>query len=109
MTPAVAEGLVQYELPEQQATALGGRIHHISQLCVLAAKIQGRWVQTHARVVDEIGKDDHNQPIEIIFGALAMREWGIELDLQHERLDLRYYPSVFVEFSQTATQEEDFA
>ena len=98
VTPDVAANLVQWELRERQPTALGGRTHQVGRMCALEAKIQGRWVQTHARIVDEIGKDDHDQPIEIIFGALAMKEWGIELDLQRERVDMTYYPQEIVEF-----------
>ena len=98
VTPGVAADLVQWELPEHQASALGGRTHRVNRMCALAAKVQGRWVQTHARIVDEIGKDDHEQAIEVLFGALAMQEWGIELDLQHERVDMTHYPLEFVEF-----------
>ena len=67
-------------------------------MCALMARIQNHWVQTHARVVDEIGKDDRDKPIEVLFGALAMQEWGIELDLKNERLDMTHYPTEFVEF-----------
>ena len=98
VTSAVAEGMVQLELPEEQPAALGGHTHRVRRLCVLLAKLHGLWVQTHARIVDEIGKDDQNKPIEVIFGALAMQEWGIELDLQHERVDMTHYPREFVEF-----------
>jgi hypothetical protein len=67
-------------------------------MCALTARIHGRWVQTHARIVEEIGKDDRDTPIKVLFGALAMQEWGIELDLQNERLDMTHYSSEFVEF-----------
>ena len=98
VTPAVAAELLQWELPERQPSALGGRTHQISRMCALSAKVQGRWVQTHASVIDEIGKDDYDKPIDVLFGALAMQEWGIELDLKNERLDLTHFPLVFVEF-----------
>ena len=98
VTSGVAKELLQWELPERQPSALGGRTHQISRMCALAAKVQGRWVQTHARVVDEIGKDDHDRPIDVLFGALAMQEWGIELDLQRERIDMTHYPREIVEF-----------
>jgi hypothetical protein len=62
------------------------------------ARIDGYPVQTHARVLDEIGRDEDGKPIEVVFGALAMQEWGIRLDLPGEQLDLTHYPKEFVEF-----------
>jgi len=49
-------------------------------------------------VIDEIGKDENGTPIEILFGALAMQQWGIRLLPDEERLDLSHYPREFVEF-----------
>ena len=53
----------------------------------------------HALVVDEIGKDEEGKPIEILFGALAMKQWGIRPVPDEERLDLSHYPDEFVEFA----------
>jgi hypothetical protein len=47
--------------------------------------------------VAEPGLEDGN-PIEILFGALAMQQWGIKLDSPEEKLDLSNYPEEFVEF-----------
>ena len=55
-------------------------------------------MKTHARVVDEIGNDEDGRPIDILFGALSMQEWGIRLDLQNENLDWTRYTTDFVEF-----------
>ena len=52
----------------------------------------------HALVIDEIGKDENGTPIEILFGALAMQQWGIRPVPDEERLDLSHYPKEFVEF-----------
>jgi len=57
-------------------------------------------------VVDEIGNDETGKPIEILFGALAMQQWGIRLIPEpvlseverQEKLDLSHYPEEFVEF-----------
>jgi len=49
-------------------------------------------------VVDEIGTDEDGRAIEILFGALAMRQWGIRLIPDEEKLDLSHYPDEFVEF-----------
>lgn len=65
---------------------------------LLEAKIQGRPISTHALVIDEIGKDEEGTPIEILFGALAMEQWGIRPIPDEKRLDLSHYPEEFVEF-----------
>ena len=65
---------------------------------ILEAEIQGRPISTHALVIDEIGKDEDGAPIEILIGALAMRQWGIRPIPDEERLDLSHYPEEFVEF-----------
>ena len=95
---SVARNLVSKELRREQTTALGGKVHRVRKTCLLEAEIQGHPIDLHARVLDEIGADEDGKPIEILFGALAMQEWGISLDLQAERLDLTHYTTDFVEF-----------
>ena len=65
---------------------------------VLEAEIQGHRISTHAWVINEIGKDEDGASIEILFGALAMQQWGIRPVPDEERLDLSHYPEEFVEF-----------
>lgn len=55
-------------------------------------------ISTHAMVVDEIGVDEDGIPIEILFGALAMQQWGIRPIPDEEKLDLSHYPDEFIEF-----------
>jgi hypothetical protein len=64
----------------------------------LIAKVEGHTVSTNALVVDDIGTDEDAKPIEVLFGALAMQQWGIRLIPAEERLDFTYYPKEFVEF-----------
>lgn len=88
-------------LPEGRRwkSRLGGRAHRIRQDCRLVAKVEGKLVMVQAYLVDVIGFDKRaKRPIEILFGAHAMQQWGIELDLKHERLDMSRYPDEFVEF-----------
>ncbi|HQU44137.1 MAG TPA: hypothetical protein PK867_15060 [Pirellulales bacterium] len=47
-------------------------------------------------VIDEIGKDEEG--IDVLFGALAMRQWGIRLIPKEERLDPTHFPDEFVEY-----------
>jgi len=67
-------------------------------LAFLEAEIEGRLVFTHAMVIDEIGSDEDGALIEILFGALAMQQWGIRPIPDEERLDLSHYPEEFLEF-----------
>jgi len=64
----------------------------------LHARVDGHQISTLALVIDEIGRDEDGKPIEILFGALAMQQWGIRPIPDEERLDLTHYPEEFVEF-----------
>ena len=65
---------------------------------LLEADIEGHRISTHAMVVDDIGTDEEGKSIEILFGALAMQQWGIRPVPDEERLDLSHYPEEFIEF-----------
>jgi len=52
----------------------------------------------HKPGADQLGDDENGTPIEILFGALAMQQWGIRLIPEQEKLDLSHYPEEFVEF-----------
>lgn len=49
-------------------------------------------------VIDRIGDDEEGKAVEILFGALAMQQWGIRLIPEQEKLDLSHYPTEFTEF-----------
>jgi len=96
--PVVAEVLVTSETPHPIRTALGGRVKETNRTALLQAEVEGRLISTHAMVIDEIGADEDGRPIEILFGALAMQQWGIRPVPDEEKLDLSHYPEEFVEF-----------
>jgi hypothetical protein len=79
-------------------TAIGGEVKESTETALLEAEIEGRRISTHAMVIDEIGNDEDGNPIEILFDALAMQQWGIRLIPEQEKLDLSHYPEEFVEF-----------
>jgi hypothetical protein len=95
---AVASVLTTTELSQPIRMALGGEVRESNKTALLEAEVEGRPVSTHAMVIDEISEDDDGKPIEILFGALAMQEWGIRLIPEQEKLDLSHYPRGFVEF-----------
>lgn len=96
--PSVAKILKTSPMPRAFRTALGGSVGETNTAAILEAEIQGHPISTHALVLEEIGKDEEGKPIEILFGALAMQQWGIRPVPDEERLDLSHYPEEFVEF-----------
>ena len=96
--PAVAKILKTSATPRTIRTALGGTVKETNQAALLEGEIQGYPFSTHALVIEEIGNDEDGKPIEVLFGALAMQQWGIRLNPAEEKLDLSHYPEEFVEF-----------
>ena len=98
VVPAVAELLVTEEIPDPIRTGLGGTVKEARRWALLKAEVEGHRIITHAMVLDEIGTDEDGRPVEILFGALAMQQWGIRPVPDEEKLDLTHYPDEFVEF-----------
>jgi len=98
VVPAVARRLNTSSTPETIRTALGGAIRETNRAALLEARVEGRPISTHALVIDTIGRDEEGKEMEVLFGALAMQQWGIRPVPDEERLDLTHYPKEFVEF-----------
>jgi Aspartyl protease len=98
VTPSVAQLLKTSPTPRTFRTALGGGLKETNTGAVLNADIEGHAISTYVLVIDDIGKDEDGKPIEILFGALAMQQWGIRPIPDEEKLDLSHYPEEFVEF-----------
>ena len=96
--PAVADLLKTSTTPRTIRTALGGTVKETNTEAVLHAEIEGHPISTYALVINQIGNDEDGNPIEILFSALAMQQWGIKLNPPEEKLDLSNYPEEFVEF-----------
>lgn len=99
VVPAVASLLTTTKLAKTFRSSLGGGIKKATKAAILNAEVQGHKVFTTAMVIKEIGEDEDGKPIEIMFGALAMQQWGIRPIPDEERLDLTHYPREFVEFN----------
>jgi len=69
-----------------------------TQATVVVGQVAGKPFHTEAMVIDSIDLDEDGRPIEVLFGALAMQQWGIRLVPEREELDLSHYPSEFIEF-----------
>jgi hypothetical protein len=98
IVPEVADLVVTSRLAKPVRSALGGSIKKAKRTALLEGTIEGHPFSTHAMVLDEIGKDEDGNPIEILFGALAMQQWGIRPLPDKEQLDLSHYSKEFLEF-----------
>ena len=98
VVPDVASMLTTSKTDRPFRSALGGEVKQTSQTALLEAEIEGHRISTHAMVIDEIGNDEVGAPIEVLFGALAMQQWGIRPIPDEEKLDLSHYPEEFLEF-----------
>lgn len=98
VVPRVARLLVTKKLSKLFRTPLGGGTKKTAIAAILDADIQGHKIVTNAMVIDEIGHDKEGKPIEVLFGAIAMQQWGIRLVPKEERLDMTHYPKEFVEY-----------
>jgi hypothetical protein len=98
VVPRVAALLATSALSQPFRAALGGKVREATQAAILDAEIEGCKLSTHAVVLDDIGKDEDGKPIDILFGALAMQQWGIRPVPDQEKLDLSHYSKEFLEF-----------
>jgi len=94
----VAKLLATTKVDQPRRTGLGGGVRELTESAILVASVNGRSLDTHAFVIDELASDEQGKPIEILFGALAMRQWGIRPLPDEERLDLSRYSSEWVEY-----------
>ena len=95
---AVAQVLPTSKTTHPFRSAIGGQVKEIDTMALLEAEVEGRLISTHAMVIDTIGNDEDGTPIDILFGALAMQQWGIRLVPDEEKLDMSHYPEEFLEF-----------
>ena len=98
VTVDVASVLTTTKTRRPFRSALGGTIRETTETALLEAEVEGRQISTHAMVIDEIGEDEEGISIDILFGALAMQQWGIRPIPDEEKLDLTHYPEEFLEF-----------
>lgn len=98
VTPKVAALLSTSKLSKPFRTSLGGGVKESKRTALLEGKVEGYQISTHAMIINEIGNDEDGKPIDVLFGALAMQQWGICPVPKEERLDMTHYPKVFVEF-----------
>lgn len=99
LTASAARSLKPKPLPNPFTARIGGRSQKIKGVCEVMGSVQGKPVVVQAFVLPRLGQDPSSgRTIDFLFGALAMKQWGIELNLKKEKLDLSHYSREFVEF-----------
>lgn len=98
IVPRVAALLATSAMARPFRSALGGKVRETTQAAVLDADVEGCKISTHAMIIDEIGADEDGKQIDVLFGALAMQQWGIRPISDQEKLDMSHYSQEFLEF-----------
>ena len=98
VVPGIARLLSTSRLAKPFRSSLGGSVKEAKKTALLEGTVQGYRFSTHAMVIDEIGNDEDGKPIDVLFGALAMQQWGIRPIPDQEKLDMSHYSKEFLEF-----------
>ncbi len=99
VTRHTVDGLPLRRLPVARFVGLEGEHRNLEDICdLLGAEIEGKTVDLQAYVIENLGQADNNRPLDMIFGALAMQQWGIHPVPEKECLDLSMYPKEFIEY-----------
>lgn len=83
---------------QPKQVAIGGKVRSLAEDCTVDAFIEGKYTRIHAFVIDDLGRDERGRSIDMLFGALAMQQWGVYPVPHEERLDLSHYSDEFVEY-----------
>jgi len=51
-----------------------------------------------AYVIPSLGIDEKGNTIDLLFGAMDMQIWNIQLDLEKEQVDVSRFRKEFIEF-----------
>ena len=86
-------------LQQARSVSIAGRRHELRRACIVAAAIGETTFEFLAYLTDEIGLDDERQPIGVLIGSAAMRQWGIRFDIVQSKLDFTHVSDSVVEFS----------
>lgn len=98
VVPAVAKLLKTSQLTKPFRSALSGSVKNTKRTALPEGSVRGYRFSTHAMVIDEIGNDENGNAIDVLFGALAMQQWGIRPIPDQETLDMSHYSKEFLEF-----------
>jgi len=77
---------------------IGGGKYRLRKQAVISARIENKPVSFNAFIIDDLGNDEDGKKIQVLFGALDMRRFGIRPVPDKEKLDLSNYTRDFVEY-----------
>lgn len=89
------------KLKYQYLAGIGGKKYKIKEYVVIEGTLHGLPLHLFLFVIDKIGTNEYGKEIDMIFGLLAMEEWGIQLDLENKKLDLSNFTKEFIEYLTT--------
>jgi hypothetical protein len=98
VTRKAARGLSITRLPESFIVGLGGQKRSVHEACFIYGELQGRRLFCWALVVEDLGVDEQDKEIDMLFGAIEMQRWNIKIDPKEERLDLSGFREEFIEY-----------
>jgi hypothetical protein len=98
ITREVAKGLPVTQLPEPLVIGIGGERRSINEACFIYGELQGNRLFYWALVVEELGQDEQDKEIDMLFGAIEMQRWNIKIDPKEEKLDLSRFRREFIEY-----------
>lgn len=98
VTKKAARGLSISRLPEPFTVGIGGERKSIQEACFVYGELQGRRLFCWGLVVEELGLDEQNEEIDMLFGAIEMQRWNIKINPGEERLDLSGFREEFIEY-----------
>jgi hypothetical protein len=98
VTRKAARGLSINRLPEPFTVRIGGERRDIHEACLVYGELQGRKLFCSALVIEELGLDEQDKEIDMLFEAIEMQRWNIRIDPGEERLDLSGFREEFTEY-----------
>jgi hypothetical protein len=98
VTRKAARGLSINRLPEPFTVGIGGETRSIHEACFIYGELQGKRLFCWGLVVEELGLDEQDEEIDMLFGAVEMQRWNIRIDPRGERLDLSGFREEFIEY-----------
>jgi hypothetical protein len=98
VTRKAARGLSINRLPKPFTVGIGGETRSIHEACFIYGELQGKRLFCWGLVVEELGLDEQDEEIDMLFGAVEMQRWNIRIDPGGERLDLSGFRDEFIEY-----------
>ena len=98
VTKKAARGLSINRLPKPFTVGIGGETRSIHEACFIYGELQNKRLFCWALVVGELGLDDQDREIDMLFGATEMQRWNIRINPGEERLDLSGFREEFIEY-----------